>query len=104
MAELFLVKCLKLSTEHETFNDLHVDVFNSNGLNLDFKKIYFCTSVYVHTHIPRAYYQQQFWVQALFEDMYLFIKECRLIWLIRRGSLLVPDIVVSKPEELSDPT
>ena len=98
MAELFLVKCLKPSTEPETFNDLRVDAFNSNALKLDFE-ITPCTSVNVHKHI---HYQQQLWVQAPFEDISLSMN-VESYGFIRSGGLLVPHIVASKPEDLPDP-
>ncbi len=39
MAERFLVKCLKPSTDLETlFDDLRIAAFNSNALKMDFER------------------------------------------------------------------
>ena len=38
MAETFLVKCLKPSTDLEIFDDLRFAAFNSNALKMDFEK------------------------------------------------------------------
>jgi len=78
-----------------------VDTFNSNALKLDFEKNP-CTSVNLCKHIQRAYYQQQLWVRASFEDVSLSMN-AESYGFIRSGSLLVPDIVASKPEDLPDP-
>ena len=101
MAETFLVKCLKPSTDLKTFDDLRVDGFNSNGLKLNFERTT-CTSTNVKKHILRGYYQQQLWVQAPFRDASL-IMNAESYGFVRRGSLLVPEIVISKPKGLPDP-
>ncbi|KAF3844287.1 hypothetical protein F7725_013628 [Dissostichus mawsoni] len=66
MAETFLVKCLKPSTDLETFDDLRIAAFDSNALNMDFERTT-CTSTNARKHILRGYYQQQLWVQAHLE-------------------------------------
>ena len=38
MAETFLVKCMKPSTDQEIFDDLCLTAFNSNTLKMDFEK------------------------------------------------------------------
>ena len=43
MAELFLVKCLKSSTQLETFNELRLAAFDTNSLKFDYEKTA-CTS------------------------------------------------------------
>ena len=65
MAETFLVKCLRPSTDMETFDDLRLAAFNNNALKMDFEKTP-CTSSNIKKHIQIAYYQQQLWVQAPF--------------------------------------
>ncbi|KAF3844347.1 hypothetical protein F7725_017651, partial [Dissostichus mawsoni] len=101
MAETFLVKCLKPSTDLETFDDLRIAAFDSNALNMDFERTT-CTSTNARKHILRGYYQQQLWVQAPFRDATL-IMNAESYGFVRRGSLLVPEIVISKPEGLPDP-
>ena len=39
MAENFLVRCLKPTTDLETFDDLHLAAFNSNSLKMNFETI-----------------------------------------------------------------
>ena len=53
LAELFLVKCLKLSTDFETFDELRLAAFDSNALKLDFEKTA-CTSANARKHIQRV--------------------------------------------------
>ena len=67
MAETFLIKCLKPTTDLETFDDLRLAVFNRNALKLDFERTA-CISTNARKHIHRAYYQVQLWVQAPFRD------------------------------------
>ena len=67
MAETFLVRCLKPTTDLETFDDLHLAAFNSNALKLDFERTA-CTLTNARKHIYRAYYQVQLSVQAPFRD------------------------------------
>ena len=43
MAETFLVRCLKPTTDLETFDNLCLVAFNSNSLKMDFETI-LCTS------------------------------------------------------------
>ena len=43
MAKTFLVKCLKPTTDLETFDDLCLVVFNGNALKMDFERTP-CTS------------------------------------------------------------
>ena len=50
MAEAFLVKCLKPSTDLQTFDDLHLAAFDSNALKMDFEKTP-CTSTNTRKHI-----------------------------------------------------
>ena len=54
MAETFLVRCLKPTTDLETFDDLRHAAFNSNALKLDFERTA-CTSTNAKKHIYRAY-------------------------------------------------
>ncbi len=98
MAETFLVKCLKPSADLQTFDDLRLAAFDSNALKMDFEKTP-CTSTNARTHIHRSYYQQQLWVQ--FRDATL-IMNAESYGFVTRGSLLVPEIVISKPEGLPD--
>ena len=67
MAETFLVKCIKPSTDLETFDDLRLAAYNSNSLKMNFDRTA-CTTINARKHIQRAYYQQQLWVQAPFRD------------------------------------
>ena len=101
MAETFLVKCLKPVTDLETFDDLRVAAFSSNALKMDFEKTA-CTSTNAKKHIQRAYYQLQLWIQAPFRDATLLMN-AEAYGFKRRDNLLVPDIVISKPEGLPDP-
>ena len=101
MAETFLVKCLKPSTDMQSFDNLCLNAFDCNALKMDFEKTP-CTSTNASKHILRAYYQQQLWVQAPFRDATL-IMNAESYGFVRRGSLLVPEIVISKPEDLPDP-
>ena len=101
MAETFLVKCLKPSTDMQTFDDLRIAAFDSNALKMDLERTA-CTSTNVRKHIQRAYYQQQLWVQAPFRDATLILN-AEDYGFVRKGSLLVPEIVISKPEGLPDP-
>ena len=101
MAETFLVKCLKPTTDLETFDDLCLTAFNGNALKLDFKRTP-CTSANTKKHIQRAYYQQQLWIQAPFRDVTLEMNT-ESYGFVRKGNLIVPDIVISKPEGLPDP-
>src|SRR4029434_1683290 len=52
--------------------------------------------------VQRAYYQQQLWVQAPFTDA-TSILNADAYGFVRKGSLLVPEMVISKPEGLPDP-
>ena len=101
MAETFLVKSLKPSTDLETFGDLRLAAFDRSALNMDFERTT-CTSTNAGKHIHRSYYQLQLWVQAPFKDAIL-IMNAEYYGFVRRGSLLVPEIVISKPEGLPDP-
>ena len=101
MAETFLVQCLKPSTDLETFDDLRLAAFDSNALNMDFEKTT-CTSANAKKHIQRSYYQQQLWIQAPFRDATLDLT-AESYGYVRRGNLLIPEIVISKPEGLPDP-
>ena len=56
MAETFLVKSLKPSTDLETFGDLRLAAFDRNALNMDFERTT-CTSTNARKHIYRSYYQ-----------------------------------------------
>ena len=101
MVETFLVKCLKPSTDLEIFDDLRLTAFNTNALKMNFERTT-CTTTNARKHIQRAYYQQQLWVQTPFRDATL-IMNAESYGFIRRGSLIVPEIVISKPEGLPDP-
>ena len=101
MAETFLVKCLKPTTDLETFDDLRLTAFNSNALKMDFERTA-CTSTNARKHIHRAYYQLQLWVQAPFRDATLTMN-AEAYGFERRGNLLVPEIVISKPEACQIP-
>lgn len=101
MAETFLVKCLRPSTDLETFDDLRLAAFNNSVLKMDFEKIP-CTSTNIRKHIQRAYYQQQLWVQAPFGDASV-TTNAESYGYVRSGGLLIPEIVLSKPKDLPDP-
>lgn len=101
MVETFLVKGLKPHTDLQTFDDLHLAVFDSNALKMDFKRTP-CTSTNARKHIHRDYYQLQLCVQAPFRDATLTMN-AKFYSFERRGSFLVPEIVISKPEGLQDP-
>jgi hypothetical protein len=95
MAELFLVKCLKPSTELETFDELRLAAFDSNSLKLDFEKTV-CTSTNARKHIQRSYYQMELWIQAPFRDASLLMN-AESYGFKRIDRELVPEIVISKP-------
>ena len=84
MAETFLVKCLKPSTGKTTFE-------NPLYFNQCKKK-----------HIQPAYYQMQIWVQAPFRDATTTMNVESYSY-VGRNSLLVPEFVISKPNNLHDP-
>ena len=88
MAETFLVKCLKPSTDLETFDDLRLAALNSNALKMNFEKTA-CTSANARKHIHRAYFQLQLWVQAPFRDANT-IMDAESCGFVKRGSLLLP--------------
>ena len=96
-----LVKCLEPATDLKTFDDLCLAAFNCNALKMDFEKTA-CTLTNARKHIHRAYYQLQLWIQAPFRDAssLLNAESCGFE---RRGDLMVPEIVISKPEGLPDP-
>ena len=54
MAETFLVKCLKPSTDLKTFDDMCLASFNSNALKMNFERTT-CTSANAKKHICRPY-------------------------------------------------
>ncbi|CAB3981218.1 Hypothetical predicted protein [Paramuricea clavata] len=101
MAELFLVKCLKPSTELETFDELRLAAFDSNSLKLDFEKTV-CTSTNARKHIQRSYYQMELWIQAPFRDASLLMS-AESYCFERIDRELVPEIVISKRDSLPDP-
>ena len=101
MAELFLVKCLKPSTDLETFDQLRLAAFDSNALKLDFEKTA-CTSANARKHIQRSYYQMQLWIQAPFRDASMHMN-AESYGFERIDGELVPEIVISKPDSLPDP-
>ena len=101
MAEAFLVNCLKPLTDLQTFDDLRLAAFDSSALNMDFEKTP-CTSTNARNHILRGFYQLQLWVQAPFRDASLILN-AESYGFVRTSSLLVPNIVISKPEGLPDP-
>ena len=58
--------------------------------------------IIIRKHIQRAHYQQQLWVQVPFRDASLsLITES--YGYVRSGGVLIPEIVLSKPEGLPDP-
>ena len=101
MAEVFLAKCLKPTTDLETFDDLRVTAFSSNALKMDFEKTP-CTSTNARKHILRAYYQLQLWIQAPFRDA-TRLMNAEAYGFERKDNLLLPEIVISQPEGLPDP-
>ena len=101
MAEAFLVNCLKPLTDLQTFDDLRLAAFDSSALNMDFERTP-CTSTNARNHILRGFYQLQLWVQAPFRDASLILN-AESYGFVRTSSLLVPNIVISKPEGLPDP-
>lgn len=101
MAETFLVKCLKPSTDMQTFDELRVAAFDSSALKMDFEKTP-CTSANARKHILRCFYQLQLWVNAPFRDATLTLNSDGYGF-VRCSSVLVPEIVISKPEGLPDP-
>lgn len=101
MAELFLVKCLKSSTELETFNELRVASFDTNSLKFDYEKTA-CTSSNARMHIRRSYYQVQLWIQAPYRDASQYLNAELYGWERVDGNL-VPEIICSKPDGLPDP-
>ncbi|KAI4833001.1 hypothetical protein KUCAC02_015935 [Chaenocephalus aceratus] len=101
LAETFLVKCLKPSTDLKTFDDLRHAAFDSNALKMDFERTT-CTSTNARKHIHRGHHQQQLWVQAPFRDA-TSIMNAENYGFVRLGSSLIPEFVISKPEGLPDP-
>ena len=101
MAETFLVKCLKPSTDLETFDDMRLASFNSNALKVNFETTA-CTSTNAKKHIRRAYYQQQLWIEAPFRDATLTMNP-ESYGFERRGTSLIHEIVITKPDDLPDP-
>ena len=95
IAETFLVKCLKSSTNLETFDDLRLSEFENNSLKMDLEKAP-CTSTHAKKHIQRSYYQ------APFRDATLIMNP-EMYGFERSGGILVPEMVISKPEGLPDP-
>ena len=78
----------------ETFDDLRIAAFDSNALKMDFERTA-CTSTNARKHIQRAYYQQQLWVKAPFRDANSILN-ADAYGFIRKGCLLVPEIVISR--------
>ena len=101
LAETFLAKCLKPSTDNTMFDDLRLAEFSSSALKMDFEKTP-CTSTNARKHIQRAYYQMQMWVQAPFRDATTTMNT-ESYGYVRRDSSLVPEFVISKPDNLPDP-
>lgn len=101
IAETFLVKCFKPPTDLQTFDDLHLAAFDSNAFKMYFEKTP-CTSTNARKHILRDYYLLQLWTQAPFRDATLTMN-AKFYGFEKRGSVLVPDIVISKHEGLQDP-
>ena len=54
LAKLFLVKCLKPSTDFETFDELRLTAFDSNALKLDFEKTACTCTANARKHIQRV--------------------------------------------------
>ena len=102
MAETFLARCLKPVTDLETFDDLCLAAFNSNALKLDLKRTV-NTSANARKHTYRACYQVQLWVLAPFRDASLSMDAKAYGFKRRENNILVPEIVISKPEGLPDP-
>ena len=101
LAETFLVKCLKPSTQFETFDELRIDTFDNNALKIDFEKTA-CTSTNIRMHIRRSYYQMQLWIQAPFRDATTLL-HAEDYGFERKNGLIAPEIVITKPEGLLDP-
>ena len=91
----------QMSQTINAHGDIWWPAFDSNALKMDFERTA-CTSTNARKHIQRAYYQQQLWVQAPFTDA-TSILNADAYGFVRKGSLLVPEIVISKPEGLPDP-
>ena len=85
----------------ETFDELRVAAFDNNALKIDFKRTA-CTSTNIRKHIQRSYYQVQSWIQAPFRDAAILMN-AESYGYSRMDDILVPEIVISKPEELPDP-
>ena len=89
------------ATDNTTFDDLRLAEFSSSALKMDFEKTP-CTSTNTRKHIQRAYYQMQMWVQAPFRDATTTMN-AESYGYVRRDSSLVPEFVISKPDNLPDP-
>ena len=102
MAETFLVKCLKPTTDLETLILMTCVSLHSIAMpsRWTLKELLAPQPMQGNTSI--AYYQLQLWVQAPFRDATLTMN-AEAYGFERRGNLLVPEIVISKPEGLPDP-
>ena len=83
-----------------TFDDMRLASFNSNALKMNFERTT-CTSANAKKHICRSYYQQRLWIEAPFRDATLTMNP-ESYGFERRGTLLIPEIVITKPEGLLD--
>ena len=99
-AEHFLVKCIKPSSRLETFDELRVNDFETT-LKVDLEKTP-CTSANARKHIKRSFYQVQLWVQAPFRDASMILNP-EMYGFERVSGVLVPEMVISKPEDLPGP-
>ena len=92
-AETFLVKCLKPTIDLDTFDVLHLTVFNGNALKMDIERTPF-TSINTRKHKEHISNNSCGYKSSL---------EIKLFGFVRKGNSIVPDIVISKPEGLPDP-
>ena len=80
---------------------LRVAAFDNNALKIDFERTA-RTSTNIRKHIQRSYYQVQLWIQAPFRNAAILMN-AKSYGYSRMDDILVPEIVITKPEELLDP-
>jgi hypothetical protein len=81
--------------------ELRIDPFDNNALKLDLEKTA-CTSTNIRMHIQRSYYEMQLWIQAPSRDATTLLN-AEDYGFERKNNLIVPEIVITKPEGLLDP-